>query len=257
MLLLLIVPILVAGFVACHVHPVHSYRLHRYEGQYLYLKSAELGLKCFFIALVLALIGHYALPDSLTWADWHIDFALTRIAMNMLDTLGIDTSEATKTLWFFLLTILTFMSSLIIKAWGHISLRRRFGTWNTKIYVIGELLEDSPLDNLLFRLSLDKEKQIMLTLNDRKVYVGKVIDLGEPSATSGMDQDISIIPVMSGYRDKETLQVTFTTHYEDVATDLYISLRQDAIVSATEFDFSAYRQWNPAQGTARNPARHE
>ena len=40
MFALLIVPILVAGFMACHIHPVFSYKLHRYEGQYLYLKSA-------------------------------------------------------------------------------------------------------------------------------------------------------------------------------------------------------------------------
>ena len=85
----------------------------------------------------------------------------------------------------------------------------------------------------------------MLTMDDRKVYVGKVISLGEPSETSGMDQDVSIMPLMSGYRDKDTLKVTFTTYYEEVDADIYLSLRQDAIVSATEFDFQAYLKWNP------------
>lgn len=65
MLFLLIFPVLVAGFVACHIHPVHSYRLHRYEGQYLYLKSAELGLKCFFFAWLAALAMHHLLPDGI------------------------------------------------------------------------------------------------------------------------------------------------------------------------------------------------
>lgn len=50
MLLLLIFPVLVAGFFACHIHPIHAYKLHRYEGQYLYLKSAslEVSFKTFY-----------------------------------------------------------------------------------------------------------------------------------------------------------------------------------------------------------------
>lgn len=135
MLFLLIFPVLVAGFLACHTHPIHSYKLHRYEGQYLYLKSAELGLKCFAIAFALALATHYWFPDSVT--------------------------------------------------------------------------------------------------------------AGSSTVNSGMDQDVSIMPLMSGYRDKDTLKVSFTTHYEEVDADIYLSLRQDAIVSATEFDFGAYQKWNP------------
>jgi hypothetical protein len=38
----------------------------------------------------------------------------------------------------------------------------------------------------------------MISLEDRKVYVGKVIDMGEPTETNGIDQDISIMPLMSG-----------------------------------------------------------
>lgn len=64
MLLLLIFPVLVAGFFACHIHPIHSYKLHRFEGQYLYLKSAELGLKCFAIAFLVAIAAHYWIPAT-------------------------------------------------------------------------------------------------------------------------------------------------------------------------------------------------
>jgi hypothetical protein len=84
----------------------------------------------------------------------------------------------------------------------------------------------------------------MLTLSDRKVYVGKVISLGEPTETNGMDQDISIIPLMSGHRDKDTLKLEFDTHYSEVESDIYLSLRQDSILSATPFDFKAYETWN-------------
>lgn len=255
MLFLLIFPVLVAGFFACHIHPIHSYKLHRYEGQYLYLKSAELGLKCFAIAVALALTAHYWIPDSVSLGCTTVSLTLSSSLASAMKTIGADKSpEASKMAWFFLLSALTFLAAFLLKAWGHLTLRRRFGSWNAKVYVIGELLEDSPLDNLLFKLSIEKDKHVMLTMGDRKVYVGKVISLGEPSETNGMDQDVSIMPLMSGYRDKDNLKATFTTYYEEVDSDIYLSLRQDAIVSATEFDFDAYRKWNLPRNTPEPPA---
>lgn len=247
MLFLLIFPVLVAGFLACHIHPIHSYKLHRYEGQYLYLKSAELGLKCFSIALALLLATHYWLPDSISLGCTSLPLTVSSSLASAMQVIGANEgeNEAKKMASFFLLSASTLLAAVFLKAWGHLTLRRRFGSWDSRVYVIGELLEDSPLDNLLFKLSLEKDKHVMLTMDDRKVYVGKVISLGEPSETSGMDQDVSIMPLMSGYREKDTLKVTFTTYYEEVDADIYLSLRQDAIVSATEFDFQAYLKWNP------------
>lgn len=246
MFALLIFPILVAGFLACHIHPIHSYKLHRYEGQYLYLKSAELGLKCFILGFCLAMAGHFWIPDTFTIAGYRVSLTLSSWIASGMSAIGAaDAREAGKMSGFFLLSTLTLGAAFLMKIWGHLVLRRRFGQWDAKVFVIGKLLEDSPLDNLLFKLSLQKDKHIMLTMDDRKVYVGKVISLGEPSETSGMDQDISIMPLMSGYRDKDKLTIKFTTHYEDAGAPIYLSLRQDAIVSATEFDFSAYGRWNP------------
>lgn len=244
MLFLLILPVLVAGFFACHIHPVHSYRLHRYEGQYLYLRSAALGLKCFAIAFLLALSGHYLIPNSLSFCSFNINLELSSFLDSVMKLFGAATTEeAKKMAWFFLFSALLFVAAFLVKSWAHVRLRFRFGRWNCKVFVIGELLDDSPLDSLLFQASLKKEKSIMLSMSDRKVYVGKVISLGEPSETSGMDQDVSILPIMSGYRNKDDLNVDFTTRYEDAETDIYISLRQDAIISATEFDFPSYQKW--------------
>lgn len=248
MLFLLIFPVLVAGFVACHIHPIYSYKLHRYEGQYLYLKSAELGLKCFAIAFFFSLAAHYWLPDEVSLCGLEISLKLSSLLTSAMKVFGADKPpEVSKMSWFFLLSASTFLAAFLLKVWGYLSLRLRFGVWDAKVFVIGELLEDSPLDNLLFKLSLAKDKHVMLMMDDRKVYVGKVINLGEPSETSGMDQDVSIMPLMSGYREKDTLKVIFTTHYDEVNAEIYLSLRQDAIISATEFDFGAYEKWNPTK----------
>lgn len=247
MLFLLIFPVLVAGFFACHIHPVHSYSLHRYEGQYLYLKSAELGLKCFFFAGLASLALRHWLPDSVTICDrifsWQLLPWLTR-QMEMVVGAA-EPGEASKMAWFVELSFLTFLAAFALNLWAHFRLWLRFESWDTRLHVIGEILEDSPLDYLLYSLSLDEKKSVMLMMEDRKVYVGRVVSLGEPSATGGMDQDVVLIPFMSGYRDKDTLKVTFTTMYSEVEADILISLRQDNIVSATEFDFDAYHKWNP------------
>ena len=253
MLLLLIFPVLVSGFFACHIHPIHAYKLHRYEGQYLYLKSAELGLKCFGIALVITLSVHAWAPSLIEIGRVSISWQLSSGLAALMKAMGArDDAEALRGSWFFILSIATFLSAFITRAWGTFVLYRRFGTTDqqkTKVYVIGEILSDSPLDNLLFELSLQTDKYAMISLEDRKVYVGKVIDMGEPTEVNGIDQDISIMPLMSGYRDKDTLEVKFTTSYEDVDADIYLSLRQDAIISVTEFHFDAYRKWNPVENS--------
>lgn len=58
--------------------------------------------------------------------------------------------------------------------------------------------------------------------------------MGEPNETQGADQEIAIKPVMSGYRDKDTLTVTFTTQYREVGADVTLILRQEEIISATK-----------------------
>ena len=76
--------------------------------------------------------------------------------------------------------------------------------------------------------------------------LGAVTSLGELNESNGMDQDISIAPLMSGYRDKDTLKVNFVTYYKAVGTDLEIVIRQDQIHTATRFDFDAYNKLNPS-----------
>jgi hypothetical protein len=76
------------------------------------------------------------------------------------------------------------------------------------------------------------------------VYVGRVMSLGEPTERQGPTQEISIVPVSSGYRDKDTLSVTLTNYYEDSddTKDFYLTLKQDNIVSACEFVESLYEK---------------
>ena len=89
----------------------------------------------------------------------------------------------------------------------------------------------------------------MLTLNDKKVYIGKIISLGEPNETEGLDQEIELLPVMSGYRDKDTFKIKLTNFYESSTSHSanIIILRQELISSATQFDIEIFSKHNPAK----------
>lgn len=66
--LLIIFPLLVSGYLACIKHPYYYCRLHRFEGQLLYLQVARLGLVCLVVAslasaLTLAFAGREVATD--------------------------------------------------------------------------------------------------------------------------------------------------------------------------------------------------
>ncbi|MBE7637099.1 hypothetical protein GUA87_09615 [Sneathiella sp. P13V-1] len=243
MYLLLILPTLVAGFIACHIHPENKDKLHRYQGQYLYLKSAEMGLKCFALALLVGLLAHVLIPDDFKLYDIEFSLKFAAFLGGQLTEMGVQ-EGALLLAWVIILSVLTCFAPFLLKFFAWARLIQKHGADNLKLQMMGEALEDSPLDSLLYSLLLKEGSAVMLSLSDRKVYVGEVISMGEPSETGGMDQDISITPIMSGYRDDKTLEVNFVTDYDDADGEFYLTIRQEMIVSATEFDFIAYSEWN-------------
>lgn len=271
----LVLLVLVAGFYACRRHPIYSYHLHRYEGQFLYLKSAEMGVRCVGAAFIISFLWGF-LPDRyelgcyvirLDVHTWLVSWAKSHLWVEapLLSTTGTLTptkpnrdSEIAQ--WTYTVG-LSFLTLFVAWAWGRFaklilwlkigrsmtkseggSAWKRFWGWSSKAYAIGQLLKDSPIDKMLFDLSATDELA-MLSMSDRKVYIGRISNLGEPSETGGVDQDILILPYMSGYRDKDRLTVEFTTHYNHVGQEISLSLRQTDIVSVTKFDAGAYEIW--------------
>lgn len=59
--------------------------------------------------------------------------------------------------------------------------------------------------------SVEEEKALFLTMENGKVYVGFLLSGFDPSLVD--NQTFAILPVKSGYRDKDTKKVIFTTDY--------------------------------------------
>jgi hypothetical protein len=153
-------------------------------------------------------------------------------------------TDLTSLAWIAILSIGSILYSYIWSIVSLIRLKYKGGSLdNSKILLMSKVLSDSPLDKLLFESYIDS-RPLLLSLNSRKIYVGTINSLGEPNESEGMDQEISVIPLISGYRDKDTLKVVLTTYYDAVDKGLNIVIRQEEVLSAFWFDFDIYKKLN-------------
>jgi hypothetical protein len=248
MYLLLILPILVSGFIFCNNYPAIYYKLHRYEGQYLYLQSAKYGLIFLLSSLVInqLLLDILYLPIALF--DFRVGSDYITILSQYLSNHKIEKNPnaSIQAAWIISISILMMLTPYLY-CLLHKKFALKFNPFSSygklKTGILYEILKDSPLDKLLIE-SLVLRKQILFSMNDKKVYVGVVIMSSEPNEADGANQEIAIKPILSGYRDKENQTVTFTTVYDDLDVDFSLVLKQENISTATEFDFKVYEQFS-------------
>jgi hypothetical protein len=238
--------ILVSGFLFCHQHPHYFFKLHRYEGQYLYLQAAFLGIICLFLASVFHfLLIHILAVEICDRTTLGIDY-IKVVSKYFPNYLGIKSAESKTYSLILVVSITTLLMPLLISKFEYWRLRKYLkldSNEEVDMIIMSELFSDSPLDQLLFSAIIN-QTNLMIILDDRKVYVGRVATMGEPNENEGADQEISFLPFLSGYRDKDTLIVNFTTDYQKIGQSLPLVLRQESIVSVREFDLSIYNSFN-------------
>lgn len=180
MLLLLLLPILAAGFFVCKKSHLHFYRLHRYEGQMLYLQSASIGLICAIVAYFLLLIIDFLVPANVFGLN--IDLKSLFIEMTK-SAFNISVENATSITWIFLITISTLTTAVFWVIIDNQRLKKlsRKHKVDARIIIMGRILADSPLDAILYESYVSEDKLVMLSLANRKVYVGVVNNMGEPN----------------------------------------------------------------------------
>ena len=100
-------------------------------------------------------------------------------------------------------------------AGGHL-LTLMFMPW-TNFFLKIALKEDD--FELLMLRAMQKVMPVLLTCRNGKVYVGYVTKGVEPHLTR---TDIKIMPILSGYRDIDTLRTTFTSNYFEIYNHLGI-----------------------------------
>ncbi|MBS6210188.1 MAG: hypothetical protein KH812_08865 [Proteus hauseri] len=77
------------------------------------------------------------------------------------------------------------------------------------IDALAKAVNNDPLESMLIEASV-RSFPVILTLSSRKIYVGFI---NCPRFEHGKAEYLQLLPLLSGYRDKEDLTVTITTNY--------------------------------------------
>ncbi len=140
--------------------------------------------------------------------------------------------------------VLSFILSLILAPLSNIFISET-NALKKSINLIGNDLEK------LIKSASENAKLISITLDTTKVYVGWVVAIPKPSNSSY----ITLLPVLSGYRDSDQ-KINFNTEYYDVYAKLLkekskmnindlgfqLVISTDQIVSANLFDIQIYER---------------
>lgn len=252
MALLLLLPLLVSGYLVCLKDPIVYYKLHRYEGQLLYLQVGRYGIYCFLCAFaIMALLSTVFSHDLTTvCVDPSLQLAfLPRCYLYSLDflsalggvvtKLGYATDPASQGLVFGVLTGCLTLVMPSVWAWNtNRDLEHYLKTKDCEAiatFLTKETLSHSPMGKTLFDAFIYK-LPVMISMSDRKVYVGLIQSIGAPTEVTGVDLEVRLRPSFSGHRDKDTLEVSFThTYPTDISILQPIYFKQENIVSITLF----------------------
>lgn len=131
--------------------------------------------------------------------------------------------------------------------WWPLNLLYPYQAANTRLH---EANGTTALDRLLYQASLGQHL-LSISMDDGKVYIGYVQEL--PPNPEDRNSYFEILPIHSGYRDKDTRELKLTTFYEGVYEKLVRDgadeaewqiflkvLKVDCILSAGRFDPKFY-----------------
>ena len=197
--------ILATGYIFSILYLPASHRISKSDGWVTYFQVAKYGF-CFFLFTLPFLIyidlKDYARPLSNIIGFKYYHFK----------ELGITPTDAKVMVWAVFSILLALLTGCI--SWFIYKLpilRNRV----IKKSVRGDVLESVIYDHTQSNLNKYEGSSlsyISVTLKSRKVYVGLC---NETTLGSGSITAIKLTPVLSGYRDKDTLQVNYKTNYFD------------------------------------------
>ncbi len=145
--------------------------------------------------------------------------------------------------------------------------------WLSNIYILWKYKKNEPIGwavdkngneiEKLFKRSAKEALLIQITLKNDKVYIGYSEMIPIPQKTNYL----VLIPVLSGYRDKETKQLKITTDYFEVIQDFFdgldkergqitlntdVIIKQDEILTAGIYEQEIFDKFNKPSGPEKS-----
>ncbi|QJP21179.1 hypothetical protein HKK60_17070 [Stenotrophomonas maltophilia] len=250
--LLLILPLLVSGYIFCNRSPLIRYRLPQYDGQLLYFFVAYQGIVCFTSALVCVTVvsaifshdwgGLFCEADSCLCPSWFTTDYLDGGGRALAAINASWSGKGQLYTFFLLVSALTMLMPFIRSRYGLYKYKKAkesevggvVGETAISVFLLKEALAHLPLTQALFSASVDSAPILVLT-DDRRVYVGLVSTVGTPTEATSVDEDFGLWPLMSGYCDKDSLEMVLDADYPDFdrKSSPQIFMRQKDVVSVT------------------------
>ena len=237
--LLVLIPILAIGYFFLTINVKFRYRINHLEGQHLYFLSASIGIFIYFCTIFLvSLLSSFSV-------SFHTFFNYSCRHLQHL-FFGISALNS----YLVLITIISFFLTVIvnyvynqIKKYALAIKYNSNNSANLDLYFLEESL-NSPIEKLLFN-SAYSHKPIMLTMIDRKVYIGIVIqDTDLFNRFAKKIDEFDFLPLKSGFRDKDSLEVTITTNYkvdpQNPSNNSIIILKKSSILSCAEIELKLF-----------------
>jgi len=239
--LLAVLP-LVGGYIFAKEWIVTKYFVQREDGHRLYFRAAFYAAFLFAVAFLLRII-------FLDYIDSFQHFELELLGLS--DSLGENTMKHDDamlllvSLYAFVLGSFLWLPFSLPFVSPYFSFLFPF-EWRKK------LLEDAVCDNEMEQListAVRRAIPVAATMENNKVYIGLVSATPLPTSKT---KTLSLLPLVSGYRDSNTGSLTLTTPYDgiyknlaDIAPHLEIDdfamvLPMDKIQSLNLFDLNVY-----------------
>ena len=215
---LLILPLL-GGFLLLHLSHVFRFTAQRYDGNRLLLSSAVAGAVLLAMGrLVVLLVSALPGVNSLAENAWravspfpHSDSCVWALVLGPL------------------------LARYVVN--------RMYDVEAAKNKLLHQSKQVDAFTRLL-DIAIRGNRLVSITLANRKWYVGYV---AEAPNLNPAERYFRLLPIVSGFRDKDTLETTRTTFYTDIAdlsasADLVITLPIADVQSANFFDPDLYEQ---------------
>ena len=213
--LLFILILCVAGYNLLNKHHRFHYSLKRSNGYHTFLSSATAGFTLCTVAVIV-----YAIFDYI-FTKMNFYFSLGDFVLNNI----LDYGSPNSSIVIFDICAISITFSIIAPlAIYKLSLEKQYSCFLEEFAQDGE----SPEFTQLFFRSYEFGLPVLFTMSDKKVYIGYVQEIH-----SKPFNDVHIIPIMSGYRNKSDLKLELVTPYEEIISDVINEEEQ-------ELDFEAF-----------------
>lgn len=216
--ILLLIPTIIIGYFFKKKHFYLNYKFSKLSGHHLYFASAAFG----FLFVSISTIVYFILANIYIFFSWLIsDDYILRI--NFFKSVKVIFAEQNFSFNVFFIYILAVVIAWLVALFDKRSLKAIDDIHNPLIF---NIISEDPTDSLLNLSAVSESKDnldhydnrtIMLTMKDRKVYIGVVSENRKNmfSRFSQGSNDFEFMPLMSGYRDKDTLDLIITTDYSE------------------------------------------